>query len=61
MAVPNQWAIREVANATFYNATTGKAIVQLTNLKSSGIENMGEVVYVRGGRGNPKLIGFFIS
>lgn len=58
MAVPNQWAIREVANATFYNVTTGKAIVQLTNLKTSGLENMSEVVYVRGGRGNPKLIGF---
>jgi len=58
MATPNQYAIREVAVATFYDIKTGKAKVQLTNLKSSGIENAGEIVYAKGGRGNPQIVGF---
>jgi hypothetical protein len=48
MATPRQYAVREVALATFYNLTTNKPIVYLENLKSSGIENSGEVVYARG-------------
>ncbi|MCR8641545.1 hypothetical protein NV379_02645 [Paenibacillus sp. N1-5-1-14] len=58
MSTPNQWAIRDVATATFYEIKTGKARVQLTNLKSSGIENSGTVAYARGGSGNPKVVGF---
>lgn len=58
MATPRQYAVREVALATFYNLTTNKPIVYLENLKSSGIENSGEVVYARGGRGNAKIVGF---
>jgi hypothetical protein len=58
MAAPNVFAIRNVAKATFYNISTGKAIVQLTNLKTSGIENSGTTVYARGGEGNPRLVGF---
>jgi hypothetical protein len=58
MAAPNQWGIREVAVATFYDIATGKALVQLTNLKTSGLENSANLVYARGGRGNPRLMGW---
>lgn len=51
MANTNQYAIRDVALATFYDLVTGKALVQLQNLKSSGLENNADLVYVRGGRG----------
>ncbi|CAK4826409.1 unnamed protein product [Aphanomyces euteiches] len=58
MTVPQKWAIREIPVATFYDITTGKAIVQLDTLKTSGIENKGKTTYAVGGRGNAKLIGF---
>ena len=58
MATPRQYAVREVALCTFYNITTGNPIVFLENLKTSGVENTGETVYSRGGRGNPKIVGF---
>ncbi|MDF2650403.1 MAG: hypothetical protein K0Q73_6208 [Paenibacillus sp.] len=58
MAVPNQYAIREIPLATFYDLTTGKARVQLQNLKTSGFEQAAETVYATGGRGNPKVVGF---
>ncbi|WP_068620016.1 hypothetical protein [Paenibacillus tuaregi] len=58
MTTPNIWAVREVALATFYDLATGKAKVQLTNLKTSGLENTAETVYVKGGRGNANIVGF---
>ncbi|WP_135546945.1 hypothetical protein [Paenibacillus cymbidii] len=58
MAAPQQYAVREVALATFYDIKTGKARVQLQNLKTSGLENSAETVYARGGRGNAKIVGF---
>ncbi|MCM3274166.1 hypothetical protein [Paenibacillus elgii] len=58
MATPNQWAVREVAIATFYDLKTGKARAQLTNLKTSGLENSATTVYAKGGRGNAKIVGF---
>ncbi|OZB98021.1 hypothetical protein [Paenibacillus sp. XY044] len=58
MATPNVWAVREVALATFYDLSTGKARVQLTNLKTSGLENTAETVYAKGGRGNANIVGF---
>lgn len=51
MSTPNRFAIRDAGNATFFNLQTGKAIVTLNTLKTSGIENSGEVSYVRGGFG----------
>lgn len=57
MAV-NQWGIREVAIATFFDIATGKALVQLNNLKTSGLENSATQVYMRGGRGNPRIMGW---
>lgn len=58
MATPNRFAIRDAGSATFYNLQTGKAIVTLNTLKTSGVESSGETTYVRGGFGNPKLVGF---
>ena len=58
MATPSQFAIREVALATFYSLETGKALFHLNNLKTSGLENSAETVYARGGRGNAKIVGF---
>lgn len=58
MSTPNQWAIKEAGEATFYSLITGKAITTLTTLKTSGVETTGETVYSRGGRGNAKIIGF---
>lgn len=58
MSTPNVWAIRAVAKATFYDLKTGKAKVQLKNLKTSGIENSADTVYAQGGEGNNKIVGF---
>ncbi|MFC3749261.1 hypothetical protein [Paenibacillus sp. GCM10012306] len=58
MTTPNIWAIKEVALATFYDLKTGKAKVQLQNLKTAGIENTGETKYAVGGRGNSKIVAF---
>lgn len=58
MSTPNRFAIRDAGSATFFNLQTGKAIVTLNTLKTSGIESTGETTYARGGFGNPKLVGF---
>jgi hypothetical protein len=58
MATPNRWAIKEAGICSFFNLTTGKAIVSLPTLKTTGVETTGETVYARGGRGNAKIIGF---
>jgi hypothetical protein len=55
---PNRWAIREAAEATFYDIVTGDAIVTLQTLKMSEVQTSGETTYARGGRGNAKLVGF---
>jgi len=48
MATPNRFAIRDCGEATFYDLTSGKAIVTLKTLKTSGIETSGTTVYARG-------------
>ena len=58
MSSPNRFAIRDCGEATFYDLTTGKAIVTLRTLKTSGVETAGTTVYAKGGRGNAKLVGF---
>lgn len=42
MATPNQWAIKESGDATFYDLVTEKALTTLTTLKSTSIETTGE-------------------
>src|SRR5690606_17589701 len=58
MTTPNRWAIRDAGIATFYGIATGKPIVTLRTLKTSGLETTGETVYARGGFGNPRIVGF---
>lgn len=55
---PERWAIRDAGIAHFYDIVSGKLIVSLPTLKTSGLEFTGETVYARGGFGNPKLVGF---
>lgn len=58
MATPNRFSIRDAGQATFYNLQTGKAIVTLDSLKTSGVESSAETTFARGGFGNSKLVGF---
>lgn len=58
MSTPQRWAIRDAGIAHFYNISTGKLVVSLPTLKTSGVEFTGSTVYSRGGSGNPKLVGF---
>lgn len=58
MTTPNRWAIRDAGIATFYELSSGKPVTTLRTLKTSGLETTAETVYARGGRGNPRLIGF---
>jgi hypothetical protein len=54
----NKYGIKEVADVTLYDLTTGKPIVFLDTLKVTSIENSAETSYARGGKGNPKLLGW---
>lgn len=58
MAAPNRWAVREAAEATFYDLETKKPRVTLRTLKMTEVQTTGETVYAMGGRGNAKLVGF---
>ncbi len=58
MAAPNRWAVREAAEATFYDLGTKLPKVTLRTLKMTEVQTTGETVYSQGGRGNAKLVGF---
>lgn len=58
MAAPNRWAVREAAEATFYDLTSKDPVVTLNTLKMTEVSTTGETVYAQGGRGNAKLVGF---
>lgn len=58
MAISNRFAVHSTALVTFYDLVTGSAITKLTTLKKADVNTSSKVVYARGGRGNPKLIGF---
>ena len=58
MAAPNRWAVREAAEATFYDLTSKLPRVTLKTLKMTEVQTTGETVYSQGGRGNAKLVGF---
>lgn len=53
-----QWAVRNVARATFKDISTGDVLCYLDNLQTSKIDVSSQTVYARGGDGNPKLVGF---
>ena len=48
MAIANRWAVRNVAKATMYHASTGKMVAYLENLKTSGLTTSSTTVYARG-------------
>jgi len=58
MAAPNRWAVREAAEATFYDLESKLPRVTLRTLKMTEVQTTGETVYAMGGRGNAKLVGF---
>ena len=51
-----QFGLKEVANVTFYDITTGIPVLFLDSLKVSTIETTADDVDARGGWGNPALI-----
>lgn len=53
-----QYGIKEVADAIFYDLATGEPVMFFDTLKVSTIETTGETVDGRGGKGNPKLISW---
>ncbi len=58
MATPRRWSIRDAGIAHFFDLSTDSLVVSLPTLKTNGVEFTGETVYSRGGKGNPKIIGF---
>jgi hypothetical protein len=58
MAIPNRWAVREAAEATFYPVGSNTPHVTLKTLKMTEVTTTGETTYAMGGRGNAKLVGF---
>ena len=58
MGAPDRYAIREAAEVHFYDLSDGSFVTTLDTLKNATMTVSGETVYARGGRGNPKLVGF---
>lgn len=54
----NKYGVKEVADVTFYDLVTNKPVLFLDTLKMTTIENQAETSYARGGKGNPKLLGW---
>lgn len=53
-----QYGLKEVANVTFLDITTGKPALFFDTLKVSTIENTSESAEARGGQGNAKLMSW---
>lgn len=54
---PEKFGIKEVADVTFYDENN-KPVLIFDSLKMVNQEHTGETTYARGGKGNPKLIGW---
>jgi hypothetical protein len=52
----NKYGVKEVADVTIYDLSTGKPFLYLDTLKVSTIENTAESSSARGGKGNPKIL-----
>jgi hypothetical protein len=50
------FGVRDVVDVTLKDRTTKKPEIYLSNLKMSSFDIGADIVYARGGRGNPKLI-----
>lgn len=53
-----KYGVKEVADVTIFDLTTNQPILFLDTLKMTTIENVAETSYARGGKGNPKLLGW---
>lgn len=53
-----RYGLKEVADVTFYDVTTGIPVLMFDSLKLSNLENASESVYAMGGKGNPKIVGW---
>lgn len=51
-----KFGVKEVADVTLYDLTTGKPVLYLDSLKISNLENNAEEANATGGRGNGKLL-----
>lgn len=54
----SRFGVKEVADVTFYDLTSGAPVLYLDTLKMSDIENKATTVYARGGKGNPRIMGW---
>lgn len=53
-----KYGVKEVADVTFYDLTSNKPVLFLDTLKMTTVENKADTSYARGGKGNPKLLGW---
>jgi hypothetical protein len=53
-----KYAVRDIIDATLYDLTTNLPVIKLDYLQTSSQTLGTEIVYARGGRGAPKLVGF---
>lgn len=56
--ISNQWAIRDSGNILFKDLTTNEIKAIVISSKTFELSTTGEVVYARGGKGNPKIVSF---
>lgn len=54
----NTYALREVADLTFFDLTTNKPFLYIDYALTSTNEHSAETVYATGGKGNPRRIAF---
>lgn len=54
----SNFGVREVCNVVLKDMASGKPVLYLESLKVSTLETTAETVYQRGGRGNPRIIGW---
>lgn len=53
-----RYGLKEVADVTFYDMSSGLPIMMFDSLKMSNLEAASETTYATGGKGNPKIIGW---
>lgn len=53
-----RFGMKEVCDVTFINLLTGKPELYLDTLKMTTVENTAETSYARGGKGNPRILGW---
>jgi len=58
MAISDRWAIQRVFTADLFDLTNGMNIGHMSDLKESTFKQEATLVWVQGGPGNPKLLGF---